>query len=41
MIANETFLFPLTGYELDPRKARSGYEVVVLTLLQKLRLLDE
>ncbi|KAI6876825.1 hypothetical protein KC334_g18009 [Hortaea werneckii] len=28
-------------YELDPRKARSGYEVVILTLLQKLRLLDE
>ncbi|KAI7156711.1 hypothetical protein KC349_g6088 [Hortaea werneckii] len=28
-------------YELDPRKARSGYEVVILTLLQKLRLLDD
>ncbi|KAI7153663.1 hypothetical protein KC316_g4106, partial [Hortaea werneckii] len=28
-------------YELDPRKAKSGYEVVILTLLQKLRLLDD
>lgn len=38
-IANETLHIP--GYELDPRKARSGYEVVILTLLQKLRLLDD
>lgn len=31
----------LTGLELDPTKARNQYEWVMVTLLQRLRLLDD